>query len=71
MINVNHGAAGPEDRASGGRLLLGPDMPAKHTRMTSLPDAIATVLRQVAAEAVMPRFQDLSAFEIEENPPAI
>lgn len=44
-------------------------MPAKHTRMTSLPDSIAAVLRQAATEAVMPRFRDLAAFEIEEKSP--
>jgi fructose-1,6-bisphosphatase/inositol monophosphatase family enzyme len=37
--------------------------------MTSLPDAIAAVLREAAAEAVMPRFQHLAAAEIEEKSP--
>jgi fructose-1,6-bisphosphatase/inositol monophosphatase family enzyme len=37
--------------------------------MMSLSDAIAAVLREAAAEAVMPRFQRLAAAEIEEKSP--
>jgi fructose-1,6-bisphosphatase/inositol monophosphatase family enzyme len=37
--------------------------------ITSLCDAIAAVLREAAAEAVMPRFQRLAAAEIEEKSP--
>ena len=37
--------------------------------MTSLPDAIASVLREAAAEAVMPRFRHLSKDDIEEKSP--
>jgi fructose-1,6-bisphosphatase/inositol monophosphatase family enzyme len=43
--------------------------PAAHRRPTSLPDAIAVVLREAAATAVMPRFQRLAAEEIEEKSP--
>jgi fructose-1,6-bisphosphatase/inositol monophosphatase family enzyme len=38
-------------------------------RISSLPEAIADVLRHAAAEAVMPRFQHLAAGEIEEKAP--
>jgi fructose-1,6-bisphosphatase/inositol monophosphatase family enzyme len=37
--------------------------------MTSLPDAMAAVLREAAATAVMPRFQMLAATDIEEKSP--
>jgi fructose-1,6-bisphosphatase/inositol monophosphatase family enzyme len=37
--------------------------------MTSLPDAIARVLREAATEAVMPRFQRLADADIEEKSP--
>ncbi len=37
--------------------------------MTNVPDAVAAVLREAAAEAVMPRFQHLATTEIEEKSP--
>ena len=37
--------------------------------MTNVPDAVAAVLREAAAEAVMPRFHHHAPTEIEENSP--
>lgn len=46
-----------------------PSASPAHRRPASLPDAIAAVLREAAAEAVMPRFRRLAADEIEEKSP--